>query len=260
MQKQELPKNQQCLNCGHNVGELKYCPQCGQENLDYRVKLGVLIRYYVSKYARFDIKWITTIKMLFTQPWQLTQIYLEGKRKQYTHPFRMYLALSVLFFLGLRLQVTYKASNDKSLNIGFFSITTESQVSMQKIVAQVMTQLPNATLISVPLVAMILTGLYYHHRKKYLFYDHFIFMLYYYSLVYLISLPFLFIPRANTLFLMPLLVSSAYLWLFIKRFYQENFIITTVKYLVFSFFSTVIIVLLSVLLMIAIIIRETALK
>lgn len=261
MQKQELPKSEQCLNCGHSVKEYKYCPECGQENTDYRVKLGVLIRYYVSKYVRIDIKWIVTIKMLITRPWRLTEAYLEGKRKQYTHPFRLYIVLSVLFFLGLRLQISNESSveDKRKFKLKSFSVQTENEVNMQKIASQVMTQLPNAMLISVPLVALVLTGFYYH-RKKYFFIDHFILMLHYYAYVYLICLPFLFIPRIQLLSIIPLILATVYLWLFIKHFYQESILISTIKYIFFTVFSTAIITIISVLLVAIIILKEMFLK
>jgi len=257
VQKQELPKSEQCLNCGHTIHEYKYCPECGQENADYRVRLGVLIRYYLSKYLRLDIKWVRTVKTLLWQPWKLTETFLSGKRKQYTHPFRLYLVLSVLFFLGLRLQVVNQSpDNDKrKLKLNFFTVQTERDVNMQKVLNQIMAQLPNAVLLSVPLSALVLTGFYYM-SKKYFFFDHFILMLHYYAYVFLISLPFLFIPQIGDFSFISLLLAIVYLWLFMKQFYQENILKTTLKYIFFSLLSSFIITILSVLLVFAILTKE----
>lgn len=262
MIKQELPKSQQCLNCGYEVISCKYCPECGQENIEYRVETKLLIRYYMAKYLRFDVKWLITLKILVLRPWYLTQVYLEGKRKQYTHPFRLYLVLSVLFFLGLRLQINTQETNKNNtitFKSGIFSLQTDRNLNINKIMNQVTAQLPNAMLISVPLVALVLAAFYYH-KKKYFFIDHFVLMLHYYAYVYLISLPFLFIPQIQSFSFISFIFASVYLWLFIKFFYQESTWISTIKYIFFTIFSTAIVTGISILLVLIIIFKEILLN
>ncbi|MCS7077476.1 MAG: DUF3667 domain-containing protein [Bacteroidia bacterium] len=258
-----LPKNDICPNCGYEVKQSNFCPECGQENIEYRVSLKTLIRYYISKYLRLDTKLIKTLKMLVLKPWHLTELYLQGKRKEYTSPIGLYFILSLLFVLGLRIQylrsqgvklagTTVKIKVNES-NAGKNEL---AEPQKQKIFLQFIKQLPNAMLISVPIVALILTILYYR-SKKYMFIDHLILMIHYYAFVYLLTLPFSFIPYLNDLTLIPIIASILYLWVFMKQFYQESFLKTTYKYLVFNILSQIVIMILSLGLVLLIVIKES---
>ncbi|MCS7028785.1 MAG: DUF3667 domain-containing protein [Bacteroidia bacterium] len=245
-----LPKSDTCLNCGYEVKEHNFCPQCGQENIDYRVSFKALVSHYFSRYFNLDTKLIRTLKVLIIKPWRLSQLYLQGKRRDYTVPIRLYFVLSLLFVIGMRFQFLHNQEQKSSGYIFKIKVNPEAaknpeRLESQKLALQFIKQFPNAMLISVPLTALILTGLYYN-TKKYLFIDHLILMLHYYSFVFLISLPFLFISYLSSLSVVNVLISSVYLWIFMKEFYQESAFKTTYKFIVFSLLSGVVVMALSI--------------
>jgi hypothetical protein len=91
---------QQCPNCGAPVPG-KYCDQCGQ-----RVEHEIHSVLHFAREATEDLThadsrlWGTIIALLF-KPGFLTREFLSGRRVRYLPPLRLYLVLSVLFFLAL---------------------------------------------------------------------------------------------------------------------------------------------------------------
>lgn len=96
-----------CLNCGA-AATGKFCAECGQENEDQTVAVKLLARDLLSDVASFDSKLLRTLVPLVIRPGFLTNEYNAGKRVCYLSPFKLYLTLSVLFFLVLPL--THHAS------------------------------------------------------------------------------------------------------------------------------------------------------
>jgi len=89
-----------CLNCGTTLGG-KFCHNCGQENLHIRENFGHMMNHAVSDYFHFDHQFIHTLKPLLLKPGKLTNEYMAGKRAQYLHPVKMYIFISIVYFLLL---------------------------------------------------------------------------------------------------------------------------------------------------------------
>jgi len=89
-----------CLNCG-NAFEGHFCNNCGQENLELKEDFGHLMVHAVGDYFHFDEKFFHTLKPLLFQPGKLTVDYMAGKRTQYLHPIRMYIFISLVYFILL---------------------------------------------------------------------------------------------------------------------------------------------------------------
>ena len=88
-----------CLNCGE-VLTGQHCSHCGQRAKVRVLSLGSLLRDLFGDLTEFDSRiWRTLIPLAF-RPGMLTAEYLRGRRTHYTPPFRMYLVLSVVFFLA----------------------------------------------------------------------------------------------------------------------------------------------------------------
>jgi hypothetical protein len=87
-----------CLNCGTYV-EDRYCPHCGQENVEVKETIGHLISHFFADLTHYDSKFFITVKDLLFRPGFLTREYLAGKRTRYLHPVRMYVFVSFLYFL-----------------------------------------------------------------------------------------------------------------------------------------------------------------
>jgi hypothetical protein len=87
-----------CLNCG-TILEGKFCHNCGQENLQMKESFGHMITHAVSDYFHFDDQFFSTLKPLLFKPGKLTVAYLAGHRASYLHPVKMYIFISLVFFL-----------------------------------------------------------------------------------------------------------------------------------------------------------------
>ena len=91
-----------CRNCG-SPATLKFCPECGQETTLHPPTLGEFLHEFVGHYVALEGALWRTLRLLLTKPGRLTREYLDGRRRQYVLPLRLYLTCSFLFFLVLKL-------------------------------------------------------------------------------------------------------------------------------------------------------------
>lgn len=91
-----------CRNCGEQA-PLKFCPECGQETALHPPTLGEFLHEFVGHYVALEGALWRTLRLLLTKPGRLTREYLDGRRRQYVLPLRLYLTCSFLFFLVLKL-------------------------------------------------------------------------------------------------------------------------------------------------------------
>lgn len=96
--KHHLRKERNCLNCGTEIPD-RYCPHCGQENIEPKETVGYLISHFFSDITHYDSKFFITIRDLFFKPGFLTNEYLAGRRVRYLNPVRMYVFISAVFFI-----------------------------------------------------------------------------------------------------------------------------------------------------------------
>lgn len=87
-----------CKNCGAALNG-RYCANCGQ-GADVRVaSMSELISDLLGDLWSFDSRLWRSMLPLLIRPGQLTIDYLEGRRARYVPPFRMYVVLSLAFFV-----------------------------------------------------------------------------------------------------------------------------------------------------------------
>src|SRR5207302_1011535 len=86
-----------CLDCGH------YCPRCGQESHDLHRSLYGILGELLDTFAGWDGKIPATLWLMVRRPGGLTAEFLAGHRARYLRPLRLYLTMSVLFFISLTL-------------------------------------------------------------------------------------------------------------------------------------------------------------
>ncbi len=89
-----------CLNCGAEL-QGKFCHVCGQENLQIKESFGHMMEHAISDYFHFDHQFFNTLKPLLFKPGFLTNEYMAGRRVSYLHPVKMYIFISVVYFLLL---------------------------------------------------------------------------------------------------------------------------------------------------------------
>ena len=87
-----------CLNCGA-VLRGQYCGNCGQRARSRLISLWELLRDAFGDLFELDSRLWRTVTPLLVRPGLLTADYLAGRRARYMPPFRMYLVLSLVFFL-----------------------------------------------------------------------------------------------------------------------------------------------------------------
>lgn len=96
----KLRKEKDCLNCGHIVEE-NFCPHCGQENIVVKEDALHMVIHAIADYFHFEHKFFATMKPLLLKPGQLTKEYVAGKRVTFIHPIRLYIFISIVFFIAI---------------------------------------------------------------------------------------------------------------------------------------------------------------
>jgi len=94
----QLPDHPNCLNCGTEL-QGQYCGTCGQRARSRLISLWELVQDAFGDLFEIDSRLWRTLVPLLIRPGRLTRDYLEGRRARYMPPFRMYLVLSVIFFV-----------------------------------------------------------------------------------------------------------------------------------------------------------------
>lgn len=89
---------ERCLDC-EAVLTGEYCANCGQHSKHHVHSTPALIGEFVEDLFHADHRVWRTLKPLLLQPGFLTKEYLLGRRTRYTPPFRLYIVLSLIFFL-----------------------------------------------------------------------------------------------------------------------------------------------------------------
>lgn len=109
-----------CLNCGEPLHGA-FCSACGQRVLPPRPSLRELLGEAFAEFSGWDGKLATTLRLLLTRPGQLTLDFLDGRRVRYITPLRLYLSVSLVYFLlsaaappGVASARIAKAANVKS--------------------------------------------------------------------------------------------------------------------------------------------------
>lgn len=125
MSKNPLRKDKTCLNCRHVV-ENRFCPNCGQENIDTRKTFYHLFVHFFEDLTHYENAFWKTIKNLLLKPSTLTKEYLSGKRLSYLAPVRLYIFISLITFFIISISI----SKDP---FGIKVEQTESKVVLQEI-------------------------------------------------------------------------------------------------------------------------------
>ena len=93
-------RGKKCLNCENDISEDdNFCPHCGQVNDLKNVSLKQYLSAYFDDFLSFDSRFLNTIVGLVFKPGFVTKNYVEGKRMRYMNPFRLYIQITILFFL-----------------------------------------------------------------------------------------------------------------------------------------------------------------
>jgi len=96
-----------CRNCGAvpvaQTPPPHYCAQCGQERTLHPPTLAEFLHEFVGHYVALEGPIWRSLGLLLGRPGRLTREYLEGRRRRYVLPLRLYLSASFLFFVVMKL-------------------------------------------------------------------------------------------------------------------------------------------------------------
>ena len=204
-----------CLNC-EAILTGQYCWRCGQRARERLITVHELLRGLVVDAFTVDSRlWRTVVPLLF-RPGYLTADYLAGRRVRYLPPFRMYIFLSLLFFLivsvgtgGLNFTLNGAESARGTLpsDVGICERPRVSQTGVAWLDAQLTPQvlqarcerivgnprafgralldaMPMSLLLMLPLLALVIQVLHPFSGRFYA--EHLLFVIHYHSFFFLI--------------------------------------------------------------------------
>lgn len=89
-----------CKNCQTKLqNDAKFCSYCGQSAANLNRPFLDIAKEMIHELLDIDGKLWLTIRTMLTKPGTLTHEFNLGKRVKYTPPLRLYLAISILFFI-----------------------------------------------------------------------------------------------------------------------------------------------------------------
>lgn len=86
-----------CLDCGAAVTG-KHCEQCGQSAGVHVLSMREVAGDVTHSLLHLDSRVWRTLRLLVRQPGELTREFIAGRHQRYLPPFRLYFAISILFF------------------------------------------------------------------------------------------------------------------------------------------------------------------
>jgi hypothetical protein len=90
-------ESRRCLNCGSVVAG-RHCAQCGQAYDVHILSMKEVAGDVTHSLLHLDSRIWQTIKLLVRRPGELTREFIAGRHQRYLPPFRLYLAISVVYF------------------------------------------------------------------------------------------------------------------------------------------------------------------
>src|ERR1044072_1269710 len=92
------PRSPSCENCGAPLSG-EYCAACGQRHEPHVHSLGHFAGEAFESITHADSRLWRTLGYLLVKPGRLTREFFDGRRARFMPPFRLYLVISLLFFL-----------------------------------------------------------------------------------------------------------------------------------------------------------------
>ncbi|NIS91444.1 MAG: DUF3667 domain-containing protein [Woeseiaceae bacterium] len=176
----------QCSNCNTQLSG-PFCPKCGQKDVNLERPFLELLGEITRETFDVDGRAWRTLKTLFAHPGQLTAEFLAGKRRKYTPPLRLYLFISVGFFI----LIAWIAGQGLLLDQGQSAEThAESQARFMS------DDMPRLMFLLLPVFALLLKAVF----PRRLYFDHLIFSVHLHSAAFVILaliLPFEKIANQN---------------------------------------------------------------
>jgi len=91
-----------CLNCDRPLSG-PFCAHCGQKDTQLNVNLSYFLKLAFKEVSGYDSRLNKTLKLIFTQPGNITKLHNSGMRSSFIPPVKLYLFISVILFVTLNL-------------------------------------------------------------------------------------------------------------------------------------------------------------
>ena len=194
-----------CLNCGAEVTG-KFCPQCGQENVDSHENFFHLVGHYTADFFHFESKIPRSVILLLTKPGFLTKEYWQGRRIRYIHPLRLFLFVSVLFVASAAFYHQHFRKSERTVVIIAGKQTAEKQIYAERVKKDIeelqglvlvgtdrfFNDLKYISFFMLPIYAFVFQALY--RRQKRFYIDHLVYTLHLQSFGYAVVAMAMLIP------------------------------------------------------------------
>jgi hypothetical protein len=248
-----------CDNCG-TITAGNFCSQCGQR-LDTQLhSVGHFLRDATEVMTHADARVWRTLVPLLIRPGFLTREYFAGRRARYLQPFRLYLILSVVFFLlsallGHHREITKpgeetqrSCANLRTDLPGASWLQPRLVITCKRIMADggrafeqsVLHNIGRGMFLFLPLLAGLMKLLYWRPRRYYL--EHLLLLIHNHAFVFLLLSIFMVATHWvsstgwHTLFSLLLFGYLArYLYRSMKAVYAQSGWLTFLKFIVLGF-------------------------
>jgi len=212
-----------CQNCDVAMKpQYKFCHQCGQSVVSIQKPLKPVLKDMFHEMLDIDGKVLITLKAMLFKPGLMSKAYCAGKRMKYTPPLRLYLVISFISLLTLNILDSYDTRSD----LGVHALKEFGPAMM---------------FVMLPLFAVILKLMY---GKTY-FLSNLIFSIHIHCVIYFVYI-FIFAISLAEFWSLPKDIISILLFLelplvfylliyiafALKRFYQQSWIKTLMKWLI----------------------------
>lgn len=117
------PATSRCLNCGEPLAG-GFCSACGQRDIPPYPSVRELAGEALSEFSGWDGRLTSTVRALILHPGMLTHEFLEGRRARYISPLRLYLTISLIYFLLAAAAPNVKFESGRTLFLGLHVGTT----------------------------------------------------------------------------------------------------------------------------------------
>jgi len=212
----------QCRNCQTTL-EGVFCPNCGQKDVNLERALGELVGEVLRETLDVDGRAWRTARTLFLHPGKLTVEYLLGRRRSYSPPLRLYLVISVSFFVLM----AWLANRGVLLDAG-----QERQVDAATQAQFLSDELPKLMFVLLPVFALLIKAVFWRR----LYFDHLIFSVHLHSAAYVILALMLPLEQIAGKHWLPLVLQVvvfgyflSYIVISLRRVYGASWLVSSAK-------------------------------
>lgn len=164
-----------CNNCGTTLmNHENFCPNCGQENHDKQASTVQLANDFMEDYVGFDNKIVRSIIPLLINPGRMTVEFLDGKRKKYISPIRLFIFLTFIYFA---VYLWLYSDWEGTITIEGHQPTGEQE---EEFVRNFQNNLNLIAFLFLPIQALLIMALFWTKNRRY-FVNYFVYTLHLFS-------------------------------------------------------------------------------